>query len=229
MRRKTQKMSRAKKQALDLYTKTRKNFNAKVRRLEKRGIGYRSFFENSLLKRSELSKLNAREIKVYIRNLQSFTKKGGEQMINYNDTPMPKGAKENYRRGLKRYNARTKYLERMHLNKQRKPPSNIVDFKKYLSHIEKISSPLYGVQRKQQYKENYINALKENLGNTKSGKKLLKLVKGLTPDELIDAYYEPGNEDLGINALYPGDVEQAEMNAEYILERWNEYLGEEVS
>lgn len=226
------KMSRAKKEALDIYTKTKKNFNAKVKRLEKKGveqssIDYRYYFEHSLVDKRKLNKLTAREIKVYIRNLQEFTKKGGEKIVKYNNIYIPVSAKENYKRSLKRYNANNQYLKTMHLNKQRKPPTNIGNFRNYVRYIEKISAPAYKLDRKEQYKINYMTAIKENLGGTKSGKELLRLIKKLDPDTLIKAYYTPGNEDLGINAVYPGDQSQAEENATYILERWSEYLSDQ--
>ena len=40
----------------------------------------------------------------------------------------------------------------------------------------------------------------------------------------IETYYTKGNEDLGINFIYPGDRDEAQETAEYIIERWQQIL-----
>ena len=41
---------------------------------------------------------------------------------------------------------------------------------------------------------------------------------------MIKTYNTKGNEDLGIINIYPGDPEQATLQAEYLIERWGQIL-----
>ena len=174
----------------------------------------------------EVRSLSTTDIKVLIRDLKSFTDRGGEKIIKYNNQFLPKAYKEQYQRSIRRYNRNKKRLDKYQLNKIKKPDNDKVGtFLEFSKKVIQKASPLYWQKRSRQYKTNYINAVKENLGHTQKGKELLKLIEKLDADTVISAYYKKGNEDLGINYIYPGDEDQSEETAEYIVERWYQELG----
>lgn len=81
-----------------------------------------------------------------------------------------------------------------------------------------------GLRKKEnQYKENYIQAILNSYGNSEKAKALIKKIKGMSGGLLYSIYTVPGNEDLGINNIYPGNDDIAESQLEYLIERWNEY------
>ena len=124
----------------------------------------------------------------------------------------------------KRYNRNTPFLQRMKLNKFKEPSADYSPFLDYSEKIIERSSPEYRKRREEQYKLNYLKAIKETLSHTEKGKALYKLVKGLDARKMIKTYNTKGNEDLGIINIYPGDAEQATLQAEYLIERWNQIL-----
>lgn len=216
------KLSKARKSALEEYSRAVKNFKSKMKRLEATDIDYTTWFgKPQSLK--EVKKLSTSDIKILIRDLKAFTARGGEKIIKYNNQYVPKAYKEVYKRSLRRYNTNKKRLEKYQLNKLKKPDNdNVQTFLEFSKQVIKKASPQYWAKRVSTYKKNYINAVRDNLGHTNSGKKLIQIINSLSADEVISAYYKKGNEDLGINYIYPGDEEQAEDTAEYIVERWQQ-------
>ena len=156
-----------------------------------------------------------------IRDLRDFTTRGGEKIIKYNNQFVPQAYKQQYQRSIKRYNRNVKRLDKYQLNKLKKPDNDKVStFLEFSKKAIQKASPLYWQKRSWQYKKNYLKAVKDELGHTAKGKELEKLIESLDADKLISAYYKKGNEDLGINYIYPGDEDQAEETADYIIERW---------
>lgn len=218
---KSKKISKARKSALENYSRAVKNFNAKMKRLQgKSNIDYTMWFSKPQSLK-EVRNLSTSDIKVLIRDLKSFTDRGGEKIIKYNNQFLPKAYKEQYQRSIRRYNRNQKRLDKYQLNKIKKPDNDKVGtFLEFSKKVIQKSSPLYWQKRSWQYKKNYLKAVKDALGHTTKGKKLEKLIESLDADRLISAYYKKGNEDLGINYIYPGDEDQAEETADYIIERW---------
>lgn len=219
------KLSKSKKTALEDYSRAVKNYNAKIKRLAgKTDIDFTVWFDKPKTLK-EVQKLNTREIKVLIKDLKSFTQRGGEKIIKYNNQYVPKAYKEVYQRSLRRYNRNKKRLDKYQLNKLKKPDNeNVMTFLEFSKKVIAKASPIYWDRRRSTYKSNYIKAISDALAHTESGKKLLKLAKSIDPDKLINAYYKKGNEDLGINYIYPGQEEQAEDTAAYLIERWEQEL-----
>ena len=220
------KLTKAKKSALEQYSRAVKNFNAKMKRLKgKSDIDYTTWFDQPK-KLKEIRDLSTSDIKVLIRDLRDFTTRGGEKIIKYNNQFVPQAYKKQYQRSIRRYNRNVKRLDKYKLNKLKKPDNDKVStFLEFSKKAIQKASPLYWQKRSWQYKKNYINAVKENLGHTQKGKELLELIEKLDADTVISAYYKKGNEDLGINYIYPGDEDQSEETADYIVERWYQELG----
>src|SRR5690625_1722937 len=102
----------------------------------------------------------------------------------------------------------------MNLNKFKEPSADYSPFMDYSGKIIERASPEYRKRREEQYKSNYLKAVKETLYHTGKGKDLYKLVKGIDARKMIKTYNTKGNEDLGIINIYPGDAEQATLQAE---------------
>lgn len=214
--------SKAKVTALESYSKAVKNYKAKLKRLStKSDIDFTTWFDNPPSMK-QVRKLNTRDIKVLIRDLAGFNMRGGEKIIKYNNQYVPKAYKEQYQRAKSRFNKNTKRLEKYKLNKIKKPDSDFVNFLEFSKGVIKKASPQYWNRRRITYKSNYLKAVKDSLSFTEAGKKLEKMIEAMSADKLIDAYYKKGNEDLGINNIYPGDRDQAQATAEYLIERWKQ-------
>lgn len=81
-----------------------------------------------------------------------------------------------------------------------------------------------GLRKKEnQYKENYIQAILNSYGNSEKAKALIKKIKGMSGGLLYSIYTVSGNEDLGINNIYPGNDDIADVQLDYLIQRWNEY------
>lgn len=196
-----------------------------MKRLEKSNgdIDFSTWFDKPKYLR-EVRKLNTSDIKVLIRDLKSFTKKGGEKIIKYNNQYVPQAYKETYQRSIRRYNRNKKRLEQYNLNKMKKPDSDFMSFLEFSRKAIQKANPIYWNKRKWQYKENYKSAVKNSLAFTQKGKELLKLIDSIDAEKLINIYYTKGNEDLGINNIYPGQRDEAEATAEYLIDRWNQVI-----
>lgn len=222
---KKNKITKAKKTALEEYSRAVKSFNSKMRRLQgKSDIDYTMWFSKPQSLK-EVRNLNTRDIRVLIRDLREFTSKGGEKIIKYNNQYLPIAYKKIYQRSMQRYNKNVKRLNRYKLNKLKKPDNEkAMTFLEFSKKAIEKASPQYWNKRSRQYKQNYINAVRDSLGHTKAGKQLEQLAQSIDADKLIETYYTKGNEDLGINFIYPGDRDEAQETAEYIIERWQQIL-----
>lgn len=169
-------------------------------------------------------KYGVRELNIYLRDLESVTEPDGTDIITFKGSNIPKFYKDIYQRAKSRYNKNTPFLQRMNLHKFKEPSPDYSPFLDYSGKIIKRASPEYRKKREEQYKANYLKAVKDSLGHSEKGKELYKLVKGLNAKTLINTYHKKGNEDLGIINIYPGDPEQATLQAEYLIERWEEIL-----
>ncbi len=218
------KVTKAKQRALDEYGKVLKNYRRKLHRLEGGDIDYSQWFDEGLgLK--EVRNFSTVEINSLIRNMKDFTTRGGEKILKYNKNFVPKAFKQQYQRALKRYNARKTELERYRLHKLKKPPESFIPFQEHARRTIYKASPKYRYEQRELYKHNYIKAIRDNLQSSEYYQAFASFIEKIPADKLISTYYTLGNEDLGINALYPGDPEESDMTIEYITERWGEELG----
>ena len=207
----------------NLIKKYRKEYEKAERKIKEAGLDPEDYITH-IPKPGHTQKYNLRELNVYMKDLQEVNTPGSTDIITYRGSNIPKFYKNIYTRAKERYNKNTPFLQRMNLNKFKEPSPDYSPFLDFSGKIIERSSPQYRKRREEQYKSNYLKAVKETLFHTEKGKELYKLVKGLNSRKMIKTYNTKGNEDLGIINIYPGDPEQATLQAEYLIERWNQIL-----
>ena len=207
----------------NLIRNYRKEYEKAERKIKEAGLDPEDYI-NHIPKPGHTQKYNLSELNVYMRDLQDINAPNSTDIITYKDSNIPKFYKDIYTRAKERYNKNTPFLQRMNLNKFKEPSADYSPFLDYSGKVIERSSPQYRKRREEQYKSNYLKAVKETLSHTEKGKELYKLVKGLNARKMIKTYNTKGNEDLGIINIYPGDPEQATLQAEYLIERWEQIL-----
>lgn len=207
----------------NLIRKYRKEYEKAEREIRKAGLDPEDYIAH-IPKPGKTRNYGLRELNIYMKDIETVTEPGGTDIITYRGSNIPKFYKDIYARAKERYNKNTPFLQRMKLNKFKEPSADYSPFMDYSAKIIERASPEYRKRREEQYKSNYLKAVKDSLSHTEKGKALYKLVKGLDARKMIKTYNTKGNEDLGIINIYPGDAEQATLQAEYLIERWNQIL-----
>lgn len=207
----------------NLIRKYRKEYEKAEEAIRQAGLEPEDYISH-IPKPGKTRKYNLRELNVYMRDLQAVNTPGGTDTITFRGSNVPKFYKNIYVRAKERYNRNTPFLQRMKLNKFKEPSADYSPFLDYSSKVIERGSPEYRLRREEQYKSNYLKAVKDSLSHTKKGKELYKLVKGINARKMIEVYNTKGNEDLGIINIYPGDSEQATLQSEYLIERWGQIL-----
>lgn len=207
----------------NLIRKYRKDYEKAEKEIRKAGLDPEDYISH-IPKPGKTRNYNLREMELYLRDIQDIIKPGATDTITYRGSNIPKFYKDIYTRAKQRYNKNTPFLQRMNLNKFKEPSADYSPFMDYSGKIIERASPEYRKRREEQYKSNYLKAVKETLSHTGKGKDLYKLVKGIDARKMIKTYNTKGNEDLGIINIYPGDADQATLQAEYLIERWNQIL-----
>ena len=152
--------------------------------------------------------------KIYNASLSSTKKIGsGKEQITVIERELFNIATEEYNRQLEKGGVRMAE-ERAFSNRSRF----------YRKRIKKFM-PGGMRKRDEQYKQNYISAIINAYGHSEYANKLIEKIKGVSGGFLYNVYNTPGNEDLGVNNIYPGDEEQAEGQLMYLLQRWGEIFG----
>lgn len=90
----------------------------------------------------------------------------------------------------------------------------------FVRKIEEQSSDRYFPKRMEQYKDNYIKALTNELGPIAAKSGIVEIVKSLSPKEISEAYYSSSL--LSITLIY-ADLEKSYL-AQRIKREWLEYL-----
>lgn len=197
-----------------------KNYNQKLRRLRKKGVDadilppsvtYNEIKDN-IATRNDLNKT--------INKYKRFSKRGAEKVITnssglsktsweFKETALSirniniRRSKERKRvedlqvksRGKKQGYTR-EYLPNERLdelsnktNRSDKISSN-EEWNKFVESVEKQMTDKYSMEKKEMYKENYIKALKREMGGIPNLDKYIKELKKVSPDEFMKAYYE---------------------------------------
>ena len=99
-------------------------------------------------------------------------------------------------------------------------PGKIADvksWKKFVRSMEKQASETYTLKKWTQYKNNYLKAIRKNLG--KNGKLLADHIKKLTPRQVYDSFMS--NPDLSIDTLYESEFQDdVKEYADALLSAW---------
>lgn len=86
---------------------------------------------------------------------------------------------------------KTKSLQRFRSKKE---------YDRYIANLERVTKRDYVEKRVQQYKKNYIKALKNELGYGKSTKEIIEKIKNMTDAEYMKTV--EGDEDMAISYVY---------------------------
>lgn len=220
-------------------TRQVKRFNAKIEREAKKNANLTPFLPQ---------KLSVKELKATIKSVQdlklisarvdrAFKPKALEPIITKQGVMTTAFQIKELELGVKRINkARQKELEKAdpstykgtmgsvkdnNLKPKKFEPDKITkhDWEKFVESVEKQSRASYTAEKKKAYKENYLKAILDNLGE--AGYELYNYIKKIGYETLYDAYYD--DPVLQINFIY--DPQQSAFIAQEALYRWRDYTG----
>lgn len=207
----------------NLIRKYKKEYEKAIQAIKEANLDPEQYIDH-IPKPGKTRKFSTREISIYLKDLESINEPNATEIVNFRGSNIPAFYKEIFQRAKNRYNRNTDFLNRMKLNKFKNPSPEYSPFLDYASKIIERASPEYRRKREDQYKSNYLKAVEDSLSHTDKGRQLKRLIQSIPARKLIDTYHTKGNEDLGIINIYPGDPEQADLQSEYLIERWNEVL-----
>lgn len=98
------------------------------------------------------------------------------------------------------------------------------EWEKYVQTIEKQIMSSYHVEKMNQYKRNYLNSIRGNLGNGEYANRLYDLVVTLDTEFMYDIYYD----DPVLQIQFTSDPLPAEYIAEMSYEHWQKALGNDI-
>lgn len=205
------------------YSNYKKIYEQAKKKAEKYDIDFEQYF-STFPTPHKAKPLKDRDINTLARDLELFTKPGGEDIVKYRGQFVPKAYKELYKKSVRRFNDQVKFREQTHMKKFEAPDESFAPFGEYAEKIIRRASPLYRHERYEQYKTNYLSALKDSLYDFPGGAELYEQVSKIPAKKLIDTYYTLGNEDLGIANIYPGNDEQAVLTIQHLKDRWSAIL-----
>lgn len=223
------KISDARKRAISEYQAERKRFLAKLNRLRKKypGRDYESFLSKPPTYR-EIKDISTQKLKTAVSDMKLFTAKYGHVFEVEKGVYAPRAFHEQYERSLKRVNRQRKERIKKSVLKELHPlkeptGANPTTFAEFMYRTIKKASPEYAQEQERTYKENYIGALKNSYGDYELTQILEKMVGSMTGEEMLNAYYKPGNEDLGIKEIYPGEGQSEDETEQWVknlIEKW---------
>ena len=214
-----------------------KNFNAKIARVEKKSPHISHFLPEKISVKGLKSKIETRaDFNRELSSVRRFSEKGAE-----NVKTLPSGATlTNYRLNEARIKSRivegAKTRERKKANlsvqagnmgsikannlrpKQFNPNKSMSDWDKFEQVLEKAVMSNYKHDKAEKYKENYLKAIKEQLGP--EGYDLYRHVETLDPHFVVE--HGVSNPKVSISFSYEGDLQGNDVIAEIALEEWLE-------
>lgn len=212
---------------IETFAKIRKNWNAKVSRLEKKGLpAPERIYKNDILTRHDFNTLK--------KDAESFTARGSEKLVKYYDQEIPKYEKERVTRMVRSVNAKKAYERKMlNLEKGTQTKKNRAetakvnpkkkrvgkDWERFVKSLERQTSDKWNAEQAIQYKQNYMELLDKHL--PQYADKIKSRIKNISPDKFAKGMYHDAR--LSIRYIY--DPMDAEIKAEEIFNAWGEYLG----
>ena len=210
----------------------RKNYNAKITRLENKG------YNPALLPARISTKqiIAETEFRRDLQNLQkeiiNFTKRGSEELTVYKGQVIPtfekkrvetmirsvQQVKANKRRQLSQEKGNThlsKETELTALNIDK--PRNLIEWQKFVKSLEKQYSTAVTVARAKAYKSNYLKAIK-SLGSI--GKELHDYINGLDPETIAAGYLQ----DAVMEIDFTYDPTAAKSKVSAALSAWKSFV-----
>nr|DAD72321.1 MAG TPA: terminal protein [Podoviridae sp. ctC8s18] len=231
---------RWRKKDIERVRKTAQRFNAKITRLEKKNPEFSRFYPERISTKELQSIPTRKEFNRIIKGYEKFLEKGSEKLRfsekGYGLTDWEiKETQQNVRR-VNRQNA---------IKKERIKPSTekgtmglveknnlksystnfdkrtFEEFRKFERFLEKNLSSKYRNEKANLYKQNYINAIDQNLGNHPYGKILKDLINELDIDTLLDGAADSPQLQIQFISLPSNDYN---IIAEETLSHWLDFL-----
>lgn len=217
-----------------------KNYNAKVRRLEKKFKDKPHLIPERVKVRDLRKQIKTREdFNVVLKNLKSLTKRESEQIVtNTHGVETTKFQIEVAKRNVRRANVlKRRERERAKINLPKKGRLGLIeehdftpekfdfnkskrqdDFKGFTERLRQRALTSIRDERLEQYKENYITALRRALGSHANS--IIEKIKNVSADRLLDSKYL--DERYSVDFVY--DPQDALFLAMIIEQAWNELL-----
>lgn len=205
------------------FRKMQDRYNSKISRLQKKGVE-----TPSKLSMKDLKNMSRRDYNILKKEVDSFTKRGSEKIVTYKGMDMPRWKKENISRAVRSVAQRnkniTQNLTREKGNTSVKQRENIfdvdefTDIEKQIKYIQKNFKDAEIKKQNDQYKINYLEALKNN---GLFGSDLYNYVKNLDSTIVFNALQDNPNFDIGYVYVASRNDEKIRM----LLNDWKEYVG----
>ena len=211
----------------------RKNFNAKITRLEKAGIAKEFLPEKISVKNIYKDVATRRDLNKVIKQAEIFTSRGSEKIVEYKGQQLPKFEKERIStmirsvqqsKAIKRKEltpekgnttlAKETDLRALNIDRKRTPD----EWKKFVYSLEKQFTDKGKIENAIKYKQNYLKAIREVLGE--HGKELAEFIEKQDPMSIADGYTY---DDL-TSIRFTYDKINPSTVANAALSKWKEYI-----
>lgn len=210
----------------------RKNFNAKITRLENKGYNPALLPQRISAKQIIAETEFRRDLNNLKKEIINFTKRGSEELVTYKGQVLPQFEKkrvETMIRSVQQVKAnKRKQLSQekgnTHLSKETElkalnidKPRNLIEWNKFVKSLEKQYSTTLTAARAKAYKTNYLKSIK-SLGNI--GKELYDYINELDADMIASGYLH----DAVMEIDFTYDPTAAKVKAQAALTAWKNYV-----
>ncbi len=211
----------------------RKNYNAKITRLEKKGIPSDMLPERITAKEIKEKAATRRDFNMIKKQAADFVKKGSEKVVEYKGQYIPEYEKKKITRMIQSVQ-QTKTAKRKKLSEEKgntnlskqtdlmalntKKIRSPEDFDLFVKSLENQFSDKKALAAMQKYKAQYLKNAKDMLGQ--DAKELIDFLNGQAPDVLTDGYLEDAL--LNIDMFYEKINRKTLANS--ILKKWKEVI-----
>ena len=219
------------KEDIQEFAKLRKNFNAKINRLSmKYGDEILPFLPQKLAKEDIITRDDFNKIKKYGK---MFTERGSDKKVKFGSVEVPKYFRDQTKYMEKSVNARLRWEKAQFTEKkgtksksheakytpiQTKSEHSLYDLLKNRDRLESKFTSKQLQKMDEQYKENYINTLKDKLGSLADP--IIELIKDLDADLFASTIYQ--DYEISIDFLY--DFVDAVLKAQSVYNEWEKFL-----
>ena len=209
----------------------RKNYNAKITRLEKKGYPSdmlpERIYTRDIIKNVEYRK----DLKNIQKHIETFTTKDAEKAVEYKGQFMPLYEKKRVET-MVRSVQQEKAAKRRRLSEEKgnirlaqeaelRPlnvnrPRSAKEWEKFITSLEKQTSMKNKAAQAEKYKQNYLKAIK-SLGSP--GEDLFDLISGMNAADVADGLYEDAVMEIG----FTYDPLSAKNKARAAAQAWRKY------
>lgn len=214
------------------FARLRKNYNAKITRLEKKGLPAPERIKMSDIK-------TARDLEKFKKTAETFTAKGSEKLVEYKGHKIPEWEKSMIIRAaqsvnVRRHHQRQKLAEEKGTERLKKDadfiPVNVdrkrteKEFQAFKESMKKQLYSKFTSDQLQRFKENYMKAAREQLGD--AGRKISDIIGGMTPAEVFDFAF---SDDTSTIEFMYDEYQNIQMKADRILSNLERHTGKTYS